>query len=227
MRILIVEDDAILAKGLEAALLQGGYATELVGEVSSAKIALKAEEFDLVLLDLGLPDVSGLTLVQWIRQQTCSTSVLGNTPVLIITARQSMDDRVAGLDSGADDYLIKPVDKRELLARIRVLARRSQGRSAPAIVLGELSIDPSRHTVTLGGNRIDLAQREFTLLLELASRPGTVKSKAQLENALYGAGSEVESNAIEVHIHHLRKKLGDGLIRTLRGVGYCLTAPQP
>lgn len=227
MRILIVEDDAILAQGLEAALLQGGYATELVGDVRSAKVALKAEEFDLVLLDLGLPDASGLTLVHWIRQQAGGEHTLGNTPVLIITARQSVDDRVAGLDSGADDYLIKPVDKRELLARIRVLARRTQGRSAPAITLGALTINPSRRTVMLGGNRIDLAQREFTLLLELASKPGAVMSKAQLEKALYGAGSEVESNAIEVHIHHLRKKLGDGLIRTLRGVGYCLTAPRP
>src|SRR5512140_1059091 len=112
MRILIVEDDSILAQGLEAALLQGGYATELAGDVRSAKVALKAEEFDLVLLDLGLPDASGLTLVHWIRQQAGSESVLGNTPVLIITARQSVDDRVAGLDAGADDYLIKPVDRR-------------------------------------------------------------------------------------------------------------------
>jgi two-component system OmpR family response regulator/two-component system response regulator QseB len=227
MRILIVEDDAILAKGLEAALLQGGYATELAGDVGGAKIALKAEEFGLVLLDIGLPDASGLTLIHWIRRQTIRAGALRDTPVLIITARQSVDDRVEGLDSGADDYLVKPVDKRELLARIRVLARRAQGRSAPEITLGTLRIDPSLRTVSLAGTQIDLPQREFALLLELATKPGVVMSKAQLENALYGTGAEVESNTIEVHIHHLRKKLGDGLIRTLRGAGYCLTEPKP
>ena len=207
MRILLVEDDAMIGKTLSQALQQDGYAVDWVTDGAAGKLALDTagEGYALVLLDLGLPRKSGLDLLKEIRRA-------GNKArVLIVTARDAVADRVAGLDAGADDYLTKPFSLDELQARMRALLRR------------DLALDTVTRIVVRAGQKIDLSVREFALLAALLERPGAALSKAQLEERIYKWGDEVESNAVEVHVHHLRRKLGADTIRTIRGVGYTLT----
>lgn len=228
MRVLIVEDDPDIASGLAVALKQEGCAVDLAPHLSQAWSALSVEPFDAVLLDLGLPDGDGLALLRRVRQQTTrhahnahsSTYPHPNTPILIMTARDAVPDRISGLDTGADDYLVKPFDVQELMARLRAALRRAAGRASPLIEYGALSVDPATHSVTLQGQPVALGAREFSLLLTLLHAKGQVLDRSRLEAALYGFNESLDSNAIEVHIHHLRRKLGDSLIKTLRGVGY-------
>jgi two-component system response regulator QseB len=216
MRVLLVEDDPLLGDGVKAGLMQDGYTVDWVQDGRSAQLALDAEPYALVVLDLGLPKLSGLDLLKHLRRG-------GNgVPVLILTARDSIADRVSGLDSGADDYLVKPFDLDELLARIRALLRRRSGRAEPVIRHGAIALDPAAHKVTQDGKELELSAREFALLHKLLDNVGRVLSREQLEQSLYGWQEEVESNAVEVHIHHLRRKLGKDLIRTIRGVGYMI-----
>ena len=218
MRILVVEDDPMIGKTLVTALQQDGYTVDWVKDGQAGKIALDtaAGAYSLVLLDLGLPRKSGLDLLREVRRA-------GNkVRVLIVTARDAVADRVAGLDAGADDYLVKPFSLDELAARMRALLRRDVAREDNVLRNGALALDPVAHTLTRGGALVDLSAREFALLAALLERPGTALSKAQLEERLYGWGEEVESNAVEVHVHNLRKKLGADAIRTIRGVGYVI-----
>lgn len=219
MRILLVEDDPLLGDGLRVGLGQEGYTVDWIRDGQAARLALETGSYVLVVLDLGLPRLSGLELLRALRAQ-------GNgVPVLILTARDAVADRIAGLDSGADDYMIKPFDLDELAARIRALLRRRMGRASPVLRHGELALDPAAHRVTLAGEAVELSPREFALLQALLDNAGRVLSRAQLEESLYGWGEEVESNAVEVHVHHLRRKLGPELIRTVRGVGYTIDRP--
>lgn len=214
MRVLLIEDDSVLGDGLQAGLAQAGFTVDWMKDGAQGEAALAAEDFACVVLDLGLPRLDGLSLLKRVRS-------LGNpVPVLILTARDSTSDKIAGLDGGADDYLVKPVDLDELAARIRALARRSSGRATPVITHGELVLDPAARRVTRKGDEIALSTREFAILHHLLESAGRVVTRPQLEQALYGWQSEVDSNAVEVHVHHLRKKLGNDVIRTLRGVGY-------
>lgn len=216
MRILLVEDDQQLGDGLTIGLRQSGFAVDWLKDGHSADLALQSEAFDLVVLDLGLPRLAGMEVLNRARQR-------GQTmPILILTARDATGDKVAGLDSGADDFLVKPIDLDELTARIRALTRRSAGRAAPLLIHGELALDPAAHSVTLAGVPVELSSREFPLLQMLLENAGRVLTRSQLEQSIYGWRDEPDSNALEVHIHHLRKKLGNELIRTLRGVGYTI-----
>lgn len=216
MRVLLVEDDALLGDGVRAGLKQAGFAVDWVQDGHAAKLALETEEYALVVLDLGLPKLSGMDLLKLLRTQ------VSTLPVLILTARDTVADRVAGLNSGADDYLIKPFDLDELIARLNALLRRSAGQVTLILQHGDIELTPSTHQVSKNGQTVELSAREFTLLHELLLHVGRVQSREQLEQHLYGWGEEVESNSVEVHIHHLRKKLGVELIRTLRGVGYVI-----
>jgi DNA-binding response OmpR family regulator len=216
MRILLVEDDPLLGDGVRAGLQQAGFTVDWVRDGVAAQLAVETEPYELMVLDLGLPRLSGLDLLKWLRQ---AGRVL---PVLILTARDTVADRVKGLDAGADDYLVKPFDLDELAARVRALVRRSSGQAAPVLRHGDVELDPVAHAVTRGGAPVDLSPREFAVLQELLLNAGKVLSRDRLEQSLYGWNEEVESNAVEVHIHHLRKKLGAELIRTLRGVGYTI-----
>ena len=217
MRILLVEDDPQLGDGLTIGLRQAGFAVDWVKDGNSADHALQAESFDLVVLDLGLPRLSGMQVLTRARGR-------GQTaPVLILTARDATGDKVSGLDAGADDYLVKPVDLDELAARIRALTRRSAGRAAPLLTHGDIVLDPAAHSITLAGAPVELSVREFSLLQMLLENAGRVLSRTQLEQSVYGWRDEPDSNALEVHIHYLRKKLGSELIRTLRGVGYTIS----
>jgi two-component system OmpR family response regulator/two-component system response regulator QseB len=223
MRILVVEDDAGIALGLRTNLQQRGYAVDACDSLAAAWTALSSEPFDLVLLDLGLADGDGGGLLQRLRQARKSApATLPDplTPVLIMTARDQVADRISGLNLGADDYLSKPFDLDELEARMRALLRRAAGRAHPLLVHGGLVVDPAARTVLRDGQAVELAPREFTLLLLLLESRGRVLSRQQLEARLYNWEDAVGSNAIEVHVHHLRRKLGEGLIQTLRGVGY-------
>ena len=222
MRILVVEDDVGIADGLQANLQQRGYAVDWCDTVAHAWAALQAEPFDAVLLDLGLPDGDGGTLLQRLRQASAAPGGLPapDTPVLIMTARDEVQQRIAGLDLGADDYLVKPFDVDELEARLRALLRRAAGRSHPVIRHGALEIDPAAHTVLQAGVPVELSPREFAVLLVLLESRGRVQSRQQLEARLYNWQDAIESNALEVHIYHLRRKLGSTLIHTMRGVGY-------
>ena len=222
MRILVVEDDVGIADGLQANLQQRGYAVDWCDTVAHAWAALQAEPFDAVLLDLGLPDGDGGTLLQRLRQASAAPGGLPapDTPVLIMTARDEVQQRIAGLDLGADDYLVKPFDVDELEARLRALLRRAAGRSHPVIRHGALEIDHAAHTVLQAGVPVELSPREFAVLLVLLESRGRVQSRQQLEARLYNWQDAIESNALEVHIHHLRRKLGSTLIHTMRGVGY-------
>lgn len=216
MRILLVEDDPELGDGLTVGLRQAGFAVDWLRDGNSADQALHSESFDLVVLDLGLPRLSGMDVLNRARSR-------GQTmPILILTARDATGDKVSGLDAGADDYLVKPIDLDELSARIRALTRRSAGRAAPLLTHGELAIDLAAHRVTLAGQEIELSSREYSLLQMLLENAGRVLTRTQLEQSVYGWRDEPDSNALEVHIHHLRKKLGSELIRTLRGVGYTI-----
>jgi two-component system, OmpR family, response regulator QseB len=216
VRLLLVEDDAMIGEAIRAGLRREGFTVDWVHDGAGAAQALRSEPFELLLLDLGLPGSDGLQLLKTLRER-------GDTlPVLIITARDAVSDRVGGLDAGADDYLIKPFDLDELAARIRALLRRKSGRPAPLLEHHGVVLDPAAHRVTHNGSDVSLSPREFTLLQLLMERPGTILSRAQLEERLYGWGEEVESNAVEVHIHGLRRKLGAQFILTVRGVGYRL-----
>jgi two-component system response regulator QseB len=220
MRLLLVEDDAMLGAALKAGLRQDGHAVDWVrsaDEAHTAWIAVgKAAAYDAVVLDLGLPDASGLELLKCARQRRLAT------PVLIATARDRVVDRIAGLDAGADDYMVKPIDLDELAARLRAIERRVAGRAEPAIVIGDIAVDPSTRSVTQADQPVDLTARELAVLLALAKRPGATLSRDQLVEALYGWEESIESNAIDVYIHHLRRKLGAGVIETQRGLGWRL-----
>jgi two-component system response regulator QseB len=218
MRILLVEDDPMIGKTLQQALQQDGYAVDWVtdGESGRTAITTSQDAYVLVLLDLGLPRKGGLALLRELRRE-------GNrVRVLVVTARDAVADRVEGLDAGADDYLTKPFSLDELTARIRALLRRDVTREDNVLRHGDLALDTATHAVTKGGKSVDVSAREFALLAALLERPGAALSKTQLEERIYRWGDEVESNAVEVHIHNLRKKLGSDTIRTLRGVGYAL-----
>jgi len=216
MRILIVEDDNLLGDGIRAGLSQNGYAADLVEDGEAAETAMITNDYELVVLDLGLPKLSGLEVLKRMRAKEM------DTPVIILTAQDGVEDRINGLDSGADDYLTKPFDLEELTARIRALLRRRGGRSSPVIEHGNLTVDPASHTVTLDDKTVDISPREFTILQLLLENQNKVMSRSRLEEGLYAWNDEVESNTVEVHIHHLRKKLGAQLIRTIRGVGYII-----
>lgn len=216
MRILLVEDDPLLGDGLTIGLRQSGFAVDWLKDGHSADLALQSEHFDLLVLDLGLPQMNGMSVLQRARSRGSAI------PVLVLTARDATGDKIAGLDAGADDYLVKPIDLDELSARIRALLRRSAGRAAPVLSVGPISLDPAAHQVSLAGQPVELAGREFALLQLLLENAGRVLTRSQIEQSLYGWRDEPDSNALEVHIHHLRKKLGSDRIRTLRGVGYMI-----
>jgi two-component system, OmpR family, response regulator len=216
MRALLVEDDALLGDGLRAGLRQAGFEVDWVRDGADAAHAAETESFAAIVLDLGLPNMDGLAVLRRLRARGTKT------PILILTARDAIQDRVTGLDAGADDYVVKPVDLAELAARLRALVRRARGEAAPALRRGELELDPAAHRVVFHGRRVQLSAREFALLHELMLNAGRVLSREQLEERLYSWGREVESNAVEVHVHHLRRKLSPRLIRTIRGVGYLM-----
>jgi len=216
MRVLIVEDDPLLGAGLRTGLAQDGIVADWVRAAEPALHALSLEHFDLLILDLGLPGRDGLSLLREIRR---AGSVL---PVLILTARDAIADKVSGLDAGADDYLVKPFDLDELSARLRALARRGRGHPSPVMQVGDLALDTSQRAATLGGRALALSPMEYTLLEALIANPDRVVTRARLEAAARGWQGEVESNTLEVHIHNLRRKLGRERILTVRGVGYQL-----
>jgi two-component system OmpR family response regulator/two-component system response regulator QseB len=216
MRVLLVEDDALLGAGLRAGLRQAGFAVDWVRDGRDALDALGTEPFAAVVLDLGLPTLDGLAVLRRLRADG------RKVPVLILTARDAVDARVTGLDTGADDYVVKPVDIAELAARLRALVRRASGEATPALRRGSLELDPAEHRVVFRGRPVELSAREFALLHELMLNAGRVLSREQLEERLYPWGEEIESNAVEVHVHHLRRKLEPRLIRTIRGVGYLM-----
>lgn len=220
MRVLVVEDDAAIAEGLTAMLRAQGYAVDACATLARAEATLRAEMPDLVLLDLGMPDGDGRDWLRRLRQQGHAV------PVIIMTARDALDERVGGLDDGADDYLVKPCSPDELLARMRVALRRSEGRASPLLQHGTLTVDPAAHAVWLEGRPVTLRAKEFALLLVLLRHAGQVLTRQRLESALYGFDDELDSNALEVHVHHLRKKLGDALVKTVRGVGYFVPRPD-
>jgi two-component system response regulator QseB len=214
MRVLVVEDDRMIAKGLHTALKQDGYAVDGVSDGASAAAALRSSAFDLVLLDLGLPERDGLEVLRELRARGDAT------PVIIVTARDDVQNRIQGLDAGADDYIVKPFDLDEVAARMRSVLRRAAGRGDPSIRHRGITLDPVAHTVERGGEPVVLSAHEFSVLEALMQRPGAVLSRAQLEDRLYGWSEGIESNAVEVYVHGLRRKLGNDAIRTLRGVGY-------
>lgn len=225
MRILVIEDDAGIAQGLQINLQRRGYTVDCADRLALAWTALTVEHFDAVLLDLGLPDGDGSALLHKIRERRSTPALTVQRPdpllpVLILTARDHVQERIAGLNSGADDYLTKPFDIDELEARLRAMLRRSAGRASSTIYYGDLEIHPQHHTVTLAGQPISIAAREFALLLLLVEARGRVLSRQHIEERLYNWQSTIESNTVEVHIHHLRRKIGSDRIQTMRGVGY-------
>jgi two-component system response regulator QseB len=216
MRVLLAEDDPMIGRALCEGLEQDGFVADWVQDGEQARLALASStaEYAVLLLDLGLPRLSGLDLLADLRRR-------GNTiPVLILTARDAVADRVRGLNSGADDYLVKPFELEELIARIHALIRRGAGRAEPTIEYGDLRLNPLTHEVWQRGQPVELSGREFALLHALLEKPGTVVSRAQLEERLYGWDREVASNAVDVHLHNLRKKLGSETIANVRGVGF-------
>lgn len=216
MRILLVEDDELLGDGLAAGLRHCGYNVDWLRDGESARAALATEDYAALVLDLGLPRLDGMAVLRLLRAE-------GNAiPVLILTARDTTWDKVGGLDSGADDYLVKPVDLDELAARLRALTRRGSGSRAPLLKFREVELDPAARRVRVLGQPVEVSAREFVILEMLMRNVGKVISRTQLESALYGWGEGAESNVVEVHIHHLRRKLGADLIRTVRGVGYLM-----
>lgn len=220
MRILLVEDDPMIGESVVDGLKSEGYAVDWVRDGVQAESAVTATPYALVLLDLGLPRRDGIDVLRAIRERRL------DVPVLVMTARDTVRDRIKGLDTGADDYLVKPFDLDELSARVRALMRRAAGRAEPVIERGDLVITPATREVTWRGSPVALSAREYTLLAALAERPGLVLSRAQLEERLYGWNEAVGSNAVEVHIHNVRKKLGDGVIRNVRGLGYTLATER-
>lgn len=214
MRVLVVEDDEILKDGLKVGLSLKGFTADAVTNCSDADNAMRTASYDAIVLDLMLPDGSGMDVLKRMRSRG------SDAPVLLLTARDSVAERIAGLDTGADDYLGKPFDLDEVAARLRALVRRAAGRSAALMTWRDIVVDPARFTVEKSGTEVSLSRREFAVLRALMDRPGTVLSKVQIEDRLYGWQEDIESNAIEVHIHHLRTKLGPGVIETVRGLGY-------
>ena len=214
MRCLLVEDDEMIGESLRAALRRHGMAIDWVRDGRAADAVLASERFDAVLLDLGLPQRSGLDVLKALRARGDAT------PVIVLTARDALADKVAGLDAGADDYLVKPFELDELLARLRAVGRRASGRAEPVLQVADLRLDPATREVSRDGRAIVLSARELAVLQALMERPGAILSRAQLEDRLYGWGEELESNAISVYVHQLRKKLGEDRIHTVRGVGY-------
>ena len=221
MRILLAEDDPLLGDGLRAGLRQLGFLVDWVRDGEAAERELRAQPYAAAVLDLGLPLKDGMEVLAAIRRDGITL------PVLVLTARDALPDRIRGLDIGADDYVVKPVDLNELAARLRALVRRSHGQSQECLAAQDVIADPSARTVTRGGVPVTLSAREFDLLHALLLNAGRVLSREQLEQHLYSWGQEVESNAIEVHVHHLRRKLGNALIQTVRGVGYMLARDLP
>lgn len=216
MHVLVCEDDELIASGIVAGLSAQGFTVERVASAAAARAMLKAATFDIMVLDLGLPDEDGLKLLQQQRSQGLEI------PVLILTARDSVTNRVDGLQAGADDYLLKPFDLRELAARLQTLLRRVAGRRVNLIEHGQLAYDPSSRETFLAGQPVDLSRREQALLQALLHNKGRVLSSGQLKDSVYGFNDELESNALNVHIHHLRRKLGNGIVETVRGLGYRL-----
>jgi two-component system response regulator QseB len=218
---LLIEDDTMIGESLRKGLASDSYAVDWVRDGRAAETALADGAHDLVLLDLGLPRKDGLTLLRELRARG------SRVPVLILTARDAVSDRVQGLDAGADDYLVKPFSLEELAARMRALLRREAGRAEPVVRAGAVTLDPATREVTRDGETVALSAREYALLEALMARPGAVLSRAQLEEKLYGWGQEVESNTVEVYIHALRRKLGAQFIKNVRGVGYMVPrSPQ-
>lgn len=216
MRLLLIEDDELLASGLQVALRRAHYTVEHVCDGAAALAALRDNRFDVAVLDLGLPTLDGTRVLEAVRAS-------GNRiPVLILSARDGIRDRIGGLDLGADDYLVKPFELDELLARLRVIIRRQSGRSVNQLALGALALDLESQGATWHGEAVELQRFEFMLLRQMAENPQRVFNRAELEEAMYGWGEGAESNTIDVHVHHLRKKLGPGVIKTIRGVGYRL-----
>ncbi len=216
MRLLLVEDDEILGEGLVEGLKMEGYAVDWLTNGKLADEALKVNSYELIVLDLNLPDMEGLDILKALRARK------DETPVMVLTAKDTVPDRVQGLDSGADDFVIKPFELDEVCARLRALARRNEGRSVPNIEYKGIVLDPASHQVSWNDEKVDLSQKEFEILSFLMSNIGRVISRARLEESLYSWDSDVESNTVEVHIHHLRKKLDPSIIRTVRGVGYII-----
>lgn len=214
MRLLLIEDDLMIGESVRKGLRMQGFTVDWVRDDNAAQLALRHTAYHLILLDLGLPGRDGLDILKRLRADG------SELPVLIVTARDAVPDRITGLNMGADDYLIKPFDLDELTARIWALLRRSAGRADATITAGPLHLNPVTHQVTYVGKRIPLSAREFSVLHALMEIPGAVLSREQLEDRLYGWGDEVASNAVEVHIHNLRKKLGQRVIKSIRGVGY-------
>ena len=216
MRVLLIEDDELIGCGVEAGLKQAGFTVDWARDGHKAGLALDTTDYALVILDLGLPRVSGMELLKHLRDAG------KDVPVLILTAKSTVVDRVTGLEAGADDYLGKPFDLTELIARCRVLLRRAQGRSVELIHYQDLTVNPAAQTVELGARRVPLTSREWAILLQLLTNQGIPQSRSRLEESLYGWQEEIESNAIEVHVSNLRKKLGAGLIKTVRNIGYVM-----
>ena len=216
MRLLLLEDDLQLGKALQTALSQSEFQTVWVRRVQEAKALLSTDTFAVVLLDIGLPDGSGLDVLGWLRGQSNAV------PVIMLTARNAVDDRIEGLDMGADDYMPKPFAIPELISRLRAISRRSAGFAEQIWRVGDLTIETAKHRVSLAGVPIELSLREYTLVVELAKNAGRFVTRTRLEQAMFNNQSDIESNALEVHVHHLRKKLGAERIKTIRGVGYLL-----
>lgn len=221
MRILLAEDDELLGSGIRAGLAQHGFAVDWVRDGVAAERELATGAYQACVLDLGLPRQDGMDVLQGARARR------NTTPVLVLTARDAVPARIAGLDAGADDYLIKPVDLHELAARLRALVRRAHGQSDALLTVGRVTLNPAAHQVLLGGQPVELSNREYKLLHALLLNAGRVLSREQLEQHLYQWGSEINSNAVEVHIYHLRRKLGATLIETVRGVGYRIARTSP
>ena len=219
MRILVIEDDAMIGAGIRQGLMHAGFAVDWVTDGHAAEAALGNGVYDLAVLDLGLPKKGGMAVLAGLR------AARSTLPVLVVSARDTLADRIAGLEGGADDYMLKPFDLDELLARVRALLRRRAGRAEPLLRFGPLVLDPARRTVVNAGQPVELSAKEFAILEALMQRPDIALSREQLEESVYGWGCEVGSNAVEVHVHHLRRKLGAPLIRNVRGVGYRMVEP--
>lgn len=220
MHVLLIEDDTLVGSGIRSGLAMASFSVDWFRTAAAARLSLAATDSDIVVLDLGLPDGDGMTLLREWRADG------HDVPVLVLTARDAVADRIAGLETGADDYMLKPFDLDELTARLQALLRRAAGRARPVIEHGPIRFDPGSRRVWRDGHAVELTRREFMLLNKLLHARGAILSTEQLKDALYGLDTDVESNAINVHIHHLRRKLGNGLIRTVRGLGYQLGEPD-